>query len=94
MLGYAHVNRASIIVASSAKGVRLVWTRSSLYLWEFVTDFIGKLYNIGLFSDAEHNSTPQGDTARTYEPFDENTTAVGAKRLRLRGSVAPAKVHW
>ena len=93
-LGYSHVNRASIIVASSAKGVRLVLTSSSLYQREFVADFIEKLYYIGLFSDAEHNSTPQGDIARTYEPFDEDTIAVGAKRLRLRGSVAPAKVLW
>ena len=29
----------------------------------------------------------------TYEPFDGNTTTVGAKRLRLRGSIVLAKFH-
>ena len=37
------------------------------------------------------NSTAQVVLA---ELFDEDTMAVGAKRLRLRGSVSPAKVLW
>ena len=57
-------------------------------------DFIEKLYHIGLFSNAVHNSTAQVDTGRTDELFDENTISVGAKRRRLHRTVAPAKVHW
>ena len=30
---------------------------------------------------------------RTHEPFDGNTATVGAERLRLRGSIVPAKFH-
>ena len=44
--------------------------------------------------DAENKSTAQVHMAMTDEPFDRDTIAVGAKRLRLRKGVAPAKVRW
>ena len=57
-------------------------------------DSVEKLYHIALFSNSVHNSTAQVDAGGTYKFLTENTILVGAKRLRLRGSVAPAKVHW
>ena len=83
------------MVAPSAKGERLMWSSPSFvsYLWAIAMDFIENLSFFGLCSDAEHNSTVHVDAGRTYELFDGNITSVDAKRLRLRGSVAPAEVH-
>ena len=58
---------------------------------EFVRDTIEKLYYSVWVFDAENKSTAQVDAAQL---FDEDTIAVGAKRVRLRGSVAPAKILW
>ena len=57
------------------------------HLCAFAMDFFG------LLSDAVYIPTADVDTGRTHELFEGNTTCVGAKRLRLRGSVSLAKVH-
>ena len=58
-----------------------------------------ELYHIGSFSNVHCCTIRLRQVCETREgptsPFDVNTISVGAKLgIRLRGSVAPAQVHW
>ena len=46
------------------------------------------------FFDAENKSTAQVHTARRYEPFDRDTIALRAQRLRFRKGATPASEIW